>query len=245
MDINTAFDSPGIGDNQPPPAEAFRDRIDRLLDVANRWLKERPVILDEDMAAKCIDFLDQIGQEAKAVEEQRRAEKKPHDEAGRAVDAKYKPLTALLDTAKTMLKPRLTVWLNAKELRRQAAVLAAEAAAYAAMQEVARLEAEAAKGANVQAVVAAEDAAAIADAAVKQADAIAESRAQVRGDYSTRARSLRGQWKAELTSMDDAFRFYRNHPDVRETLEKLANKDARGGARVIPGFTVWEEKSVA
>ena len=68
MDIASAFDSRGLGDNRPPPAEEFKDRIDRLLDVANRWLEERPVILDEDMAAKCIDFLDQIAQEAKAVE---------------------------------------------------------------------------------------------------------------------------------------------------------------------------------
>ena len=161
------------------------------------------------------------------------------------MDARYKPLVALLETAKTMLKPRLTVWLNAKELRRLEAVRKAEAEAYAAIQEAARLQAEAEKGASVQAVVAAEAVAATVEAAVKQADTIAESRAQVRGDYSTRARSLRSQWKAELTSMDDAFRFYRNHPDVRETLEKLANKDARGGARIIPGFTVWEEKSVA
>ena len=241
MDIRAAL----VGHNQPPPHEEFRDRIDRLLNVANRWLKERPVILDEDMAAKCIDFLDQIAQEAKAVEEQRRTEKKPHDEAGRAVDGKYKPLVALLDTAKAMLKPRLTVWLNAKELRRQAAIREAEAEAYAAIQEATRLKAEAEKGASVQAAVAAEEAAKAADAAVKQADTIAESRAQVRGDYSTRARSLRGTWKAKIVNLDEAIRFYRNSVDLFECIEKRANQDARGGARIIPGCEVFEEKSVA
>lgn len=193
-----------IGGNNPPAFEVIKGRVDTLVAVANRWATERPAITDEDMAAKCSDFLDQVAAELKAAEERRVAEKKPHLDAAAAVDQLWNPLKAPLELIKRLLNPRLTVWLDAKrkrieDERRQREAEAAEALRKA---DEAQRQAEATQqqgGDVIGTMLAADEAQRQADKAGKLADQAAGSRAQVKGVYGTRAKSLRTYWGFEVT----------------------------------------------
>ena len=84
-----------------------------------------------------------------------------------------------------------------------------------------------------------------ADEVQKQADTTARSRAQVHGEVAGRATSQRQTWAAtEISDIQVAFDYYKDHAKVRELLLQLASADARGGRRRIPGFKVEPKTSI-
>jgi hypothetical protein len=72
-----------------------------------------------------------------------------------------------------------------------------------------------------------------------------DTRPAVRGSYSSRARSLRVLWRAEVDDVVLAFAQYLDHPKVKEVLTELASADARAGAREIPGCRVLSREIAA
>ena len=107
------------GHNHPPDSlDALQARVDELTATADRLATERPVITDADMAEKCATFIGQLQAEWKAIEKIRKAEKAPHTKAGKAVDAKYQPMIAVIAKCKDMLNPLRTAWLQRVERER-------------------------------------------------------------------------------------------------------------------------------
>ena len=81
----------GIGGNNPPPDAAFALHIDGLFSLLSDSLAGGTVASDEQEAA--IDaILDDFRAASKDADKARTAEKKPHDDAGKAVQAAWKPL---------------------------------------------------------------------------------------------------------------------------------------------------------
>lgn len=116
------------GHNNPPPAETFALHIEELFSTVSGSTAS-PVTTDEQEAA--LDaLLDDVRQARKDADQQRAAEKKPHDDAAKAVQAVWKPLLDRCDAAATEIKKALTPYRTAKQAAKdEAARLAREEAA--------------------------------------------------------------------------------------------------------------------
>jgi len=224
--------------------EIVDQRVAKLVEAATLWAEHCPVIENDKAAADCNEFLKQLEDAWRLFDKQRHAEKKPHDDAVAAVQAKWKPRLDRLWTCRVAIKPLHDAWVKLKQRRldeeRQRAQREAEAAR-ARAEELAR-QAEAGRGAAKLAnAIAAQEAQVEAKQARARVRLIPE-RAQTRGILGGRARSLSKIWKAEVVDLDKAFRHYRACPEIREVLNRLASFDARSGVREIPGCFVYEEE---
>ena len=252
--MDTNFRPAGIGDNSLA-AMQDNDRLPALLHEAQElagvvdvWVMRVPAIEDEEQAGKARDLLAKLTARIKEAEDARVAEKEPHLAAGRAVDARYKPVGAMLSACVQPIKTLLGAWLK----REQARIDAEKAAARAEADRLAR-EAEAARKAaeaagKVAAAVAAEQAAERAQAAAVVARQAEAARPQVvSASGGARKASLRVTYAARLVNFPIACRRYANHPEVVAVLEKLASAEARAakGAGIIPGFEIVAQETVA
>lgn len=233
-----------IGGNMPPeptPYEKAETEIGNLYDEAKLWL-DGAVIATQGQADDIANLLNMLRAAEKKADEARKVEKEPHLEAGRAVDAKFKPLLERAKLATDGCKKALAPWL---------AKLEAEKAAKA---EAARKEADEKRKAAEDAIRAAqaadlaerEKAEALLKEA-KKADAAA-SRAEKdtakAGGATGRAISLRTEYRPVLVNEMAARRHYYEtaHDELLAFLQSLAERDVRAGKREIPGFNVISEQ---
>lgn len=225
-----------IGHNLPEPFLLYNESIHDLLIEANNYLDGKD-IENEEQEAAVASILTRLRREANAADDQRKAEKKPHDDAGKEVQAKWMPLLEKADLGVQCAKSALTRFLRKKEAAQQAA---AEAAAEEARQQA---EAAAQAAQNVReddfagqttVRVLRENAA----AAEKIANRLGNERVQAKG--GERAVGLRSVWTPTLTDPVAALKHYRERqPDaLKEWLLEQAQRDVRAGSRAIPGFTI-------
>lgn len=222
----------GVGHNAPPADATFGLHIDDLFSMLSNTLAGGTVDSDDKEAA--IDALmDEFRKASKDADKARAAEKKPHDDAGKAVQAKWKPVIDKADRGVTECKSALTPYRIEKQR------IADEAA------RKAREEAEAKQAA--------------AQAALQQSDDL-ESRFQaeqeleqakkltaVANKIDRSATGLRTSWEAELTDKTAALRHYlKTQPGEFEALiQTLADRDARGARPPVPGVLYHERKKAA
>lgn len=222
----------GVGHNAPPADATFGLHIDDLFSMLSNTLAGGTVDSDDKEAA--IDALmDEFRKASKDADKARAAEKKPHDDAGKAVQAKWKPVIDKADRGVTECKSALTPYRIEKQR------IADEAA------RKAREEAEAKQAA--------------AQAALQQSDDL-ESRFQAEQDLEQAkkltavankidrsATGLRTSWEAELTDKTAALRHYlKTQPDeFSDLLQTLADRDARGARPPVPGVIYHERKKAA
>lgn len=238
----------GIGHNSPPEPIAFdalKTEADERIDVANRWITERPEITAEDQAEKATGFRDQLKGSIDALEAARRAEKKPLEDQLKAIDDRYRPLTTLLTTAHTTIKGKISAWLEKKRVEAERLKAEERERARKAQQdaeEAARKAAEEATKAGgdpLRAQREAEEKAKAAAAAAKTAEKPVE-RQRISGAYTGRATGQRETWKARIAGATDeeraanatkALKHYAKDPTVRaaalEAALRLANADAK------------------
>jgi len=233
-----------IGHNRPPEDAfaAFNAHIGDLFEEAKNFL-DGAGIASEPEAEAVSKLLDLIRTASKDADKARAAEKKPHDDAGKFVQAKWKPLLDRCDLAVDTCKKALTPWLQKK------------AAEQAAAAEAARAEAEARQAAAAEAVrqtdvgdLAGREAAEalVKDAAKAEADAKRADRARPQATGGARATTLRTYYRPELTDASAALRHYvaTNPAAIKACLQGLAETDVREGRHTIPGFTVISEQRV-
>ena len=138
----------------PPPApvvtlnprETLEHELTSIRDQAKSWIAEIVTVKSKADADKSANFADAFAKIEKRAEQLRKAEKEPHLEAGRAVDAAWKPLVERASECKTWSKKAAEAWLLAerKRLADEEAQRKLEAAKAAAEAERLRREAEAA-----------------------------------------------------------------------------------------------------
>lgn len=231
-----------IGHNQPAtPYDALKAHIDDLDLEARNHLDGEP-IKDEAQAAAVSRILDDARKASKAADEARKDEKRPHDEAAAAVQARWKPLLERADLAATTAKEALAPWLQRLEDEQRAAAEAmrkeAEEAAEVAAQTSASVDPGDLAG-QTTARIRQESAHALAQRATRAEKA----RPHVRG--GERANFLKSRCTAILS---DPVAFARwawtnRRPDYDEFLQGLANREVRHGPRDIPGITVNTERT--
>lgn len=237
----TLAEPPAIGHNQPPDAfGALKAHIDDLDLEARNHLDGEP-IASEEQATAVSRILDDARKAAKAAEEARKIEKKPHDDAGKAVQAKWQPLIGQAELAADTAKRALAPWLAAQEARQRAEAEAARAAAEQA-QERARKAAEAAKPDDLAGQATAKHLQQNAAAAAKAAARLDKARPQASG--GTRAIGLRSRFHPVLTDPVAALKHYRERtPEaLKQWLIEQAESDVAAGKRSIPGFEIKEER---
>jgi hypothetical protein len=238
-------DAPGPGHNLATPLDLIRERVEELCAATNDWNARVAEINDEDTARRCDDFLNQLTAELKKLADQEKTEKAPHRKEIERIGLAYGGLRLVLETAKAMIQPKMRDWLNRKRERLTAEKKArqeAEAERLAREAEIAAAKA----GPTVESQVRAQQAQERADEAAALATEPIQ-RAQVRGQYSPRARSLRVSWAAEVIDIVRCFARYQDHPDVLAVLTKLASAEARAthGQIQLPGCRLVEKEIAA
>jgi hypothetical protein len=216
-------------DHNRPPDPLFI-RTDELIANCNRWLKERPVITDDEQGGAAEDFMGQLRRLRDALEEQRDAERKPHDDAIAEIRTRYRTPLELIGIALTKMSGLLGPFLTAKQdrldreaERRQREADEAEKAAERALDKAARSGTVEDELALQRAAETAED--------LRRAAAKGPVRARVKGDYSAKAASLVTYWTCEITDEQKAVEHFKDreevHEAVRVAITKIGNKLAR------------------
>lgn len=251
----TTTETAGLGHNQPSAHAALLDRVDQLVEIGNEWFNQVSEIENEDQAQKASDFNERVRAELKDVEKARKTEKQPHIDAGKAVDQLYRPLTAKLETIKSLFGPKLTAWLQKKEAERREAERKAEEEAYRKMKEAEEAERKAQEAAQAEGpadvigtTMEAEEAKKAAEEAVADAHRLTNSTVGVKGNYGDRKTALRTTYSAEITEYAVALEHCMNDPKVKEIVQQLANAWARSPEQrkqPFPGVNLIETKTAA
>ena len=222
-----------VGHNNPPASEAFAMEIDELFATVSDTLEGIDAVQNDDQDAALDNIMDKIRRARKDAVAARKAEKEPHLEAGRAVDAAYKPTLGKADMAidaiKALLTPYRTAKQRAKDEEARLAREAAEAAEKAAQAKLREPE-------HLQAKFDAEE-------ELKQA---AKLKAQA-NKIDRSATGLRTHWEAEVTDRKAALLFYiKRSPERFDALiQQMADEDARGSRGAVPGVIFHERKKAA
>lgn len=129
-----------MGDNLPPEDEdnsfeGLRDKLENLAREANARI-DGPPIETQAEADQIGNLADRLTELAKRVDEARATEKRPHDEAAKAIQRKWAPLLTLAETYKNLKYKLILPWLA--KLKRQAEEAAAAAAAMGERAEAKR-----------------------------------------------------------------------------------------------------------
>jgi hypothetical protein len=215
--------------NPPSAAELFLDEALRLTRLASEF---GPVT--EANAGEARDLIGLAKALAKDIEAKREEEKRPHIDAGRQIDATYKPIKEAADKAADPLTKALMGYIN--EQKRLAAE-AAEKARKAAEEEARRAAVLASDPLIGEEAV---DAAKLAEQRAEVAQASVKVAATVKGSEGFRAAGVVKSYRAKVIDYAALVLHYGHHPDVQAAAEKLANAAIRAakGSITIPGVEV-------
>lgn len=217
------------------PFTAHQINITDLTEEAKVWLDGKAVESPEEAAA--LDtLLDMARKAAKAADDARTAEKKPHLDAGKAVDAKWKPLTDSATRIADLCKRVLTPWREKVEAERRAEAdrIAAEAEAQRQREvEASRLAAQ--TGSLEDQERADQEA-----AAAQQAERAAKSA----GKAASSSLGLRTVRSLKITDPGALARWLWTHRrDESEAAHaELAQRIFRGGGPAMAGTEIEETK---
>lgn len=229
-----------IGDNNPPVDlyDEAKNTINDLYEEAKRWLDGGEVKTSQELDGVSM-LLDGLQKAAKLADNNRKTEKKPFDDGGKAVQAKYKPILERVQTAQDFCKKAMQPYLQEQERLKQEQERIAR-------QEAEKAEREALQAANdIQSLEGAERAQEAIDKAQdaqKTADDIAKQKVQAKG--GERAIGLRTVWETKILNAKLALRWaWSQYPNELEELAlNLAKKEVRSGERKISGFEITETK---
>lgn len=237
---------PADHNNPPPltPLEEAREDLSLLWMEATNWLDGAP-IENERQAAEVARLIDAARKAKTRYDNERKAEKKPHDDAAKAVDASWKPVLTDLDRIADAGKKAQTPWLLKLEAEKRAKEEAARKEAEAKAETARKLAAESDGSlAAAKARDAAIEEARRAEAAVARA---ARDTAGAKGEGMARKVSLRTVWKLRIENRRELLsHIARCDPEGLEAWSyQWAMQAVRNGARAVPGCEVYEEKGAA
>lgn len=239
----------GMGHNNPPAYDLavfqeLQNDAAAFITASNAWLKT-PVDTEEK-SEKLGDQIDGLGKLAKRVNEARIAAKKPHDDAGKEVQAAFAPVLERIEKCKDLLKPIQLAYIKKRAEAEEKRKAEEAEAARLAKEEADRLAAEAAATGDIDAMVEAEERAKEAKK-LEKAAAKPVSTGVRSASGAGRTMSVRKRKVCKIEAINAAFVSFRDDPKVAELLVSLANARANsaGFEGTIPGFKIEEVESVA
>ncbi len=235
------------GHNNPPeptPLELARETVADLTLEAGNWCDGQD-IADGEQAKAVAKLIDDARKAKTRFDNERKAEKAPHDQAAKAVDASWKPVIADADRIVEVGKAAQTVWLIKLDEEKRALEAATRKVAEEAAAEAKRL-AEQSDGSLA--------AAKARDAAIEEAKRTEQvahfasiAKAGAKGEGMARSISLRTTWRAEVKDRRALLNhIVKSHPDdLTAFLDDWAARAVRGGNHDLPGVEAWQEKAAA
>lgn len=112
----------GAGDNSQslPPHELLAAQINDMIDEARKWLASiGGKVKTQEHADKAANFAGAFGKLEKRADKARKDERKPHDKAAKAVQARWLPIVELAAEKKTWLKKEFEKYALAEKRRRK------------------------------------------------------------------------------------------------------------------------------
>jgi len=238
-------DSPDVPRSNMPsdPFEALKLEIEDKLEQAESWLKTVPKVLTEADANRARNMQAAFLQLSKRADVLHKAEKQPHLDAGRAVDAKFEFRKGVASVA-DRLRDVFTAFMRAEEARQRPAAQKkfederrkAEEARRAAEEERQRLERE-----DPTLAVLTEQ-----QALPELPLAPEPVKVQVGGGVGRKA-GLKSVYVGTIVDWQKVLKHFSGHPQIRDLLQKLVDADVRLNKTQcsIPGVEVREERVAA
>lgn len=221
-----------IGGNNPPADAAMTIHVDDLFTLLSDTLAGGEVDSDEKDAA--IDgILDDFRKASADAEKTRKAEKEPHLEAGRQVDAKWKPIVDKATRGAAACKDALTPYRTAKQRAKDEAARKA--------REEAERQAKAAQDALREA-----DDLEARYAAETQLEA-AQKLAAVASKIDRAPTGLRTFWTHRIVNRKELLLHVidRYPEDLADMLNEFVRQKVAAGLRDMPGVEITEQKRAA
>ena len=221
-------DAPSIGDNSGDLslAEQIKDYASQALG----WLKKNGIKSKHD-SDKAANYRAELLRLKKEADAQRTLEKKPHDDAAKAVQIKWLPLVDAADLAAEEMRAALTAFMSAEKRKIEAEQRAKyEAEQKAAASARAAVESQRAKQMRDDPIAALTSPEPELPAAPLPPEPV---RVQAGGQRG-RKTGLREVTKYYVTDKIAVFNFFSDHEDVAELLTKLASAACKAGVPV-PG----------
>lgn len=219
---------------------AFRLRVSLFSDACGKWADLKK-ITTEEQAKRLTDFFTGSRELFKQVEDQRKDDKKPYDDAGNVIQAAYKPLTDTITNTMKTLAPMQSDWIAREKARIEAEKAEAARIAREQLEEAQRKAAIAAANNDVMGGV---EAAAALKAATKAEKAAAKPVKVSVGSASGagRAMSARTLKHAVIVNQNAVYMRFREDPRVVELLQSLATAAVRSGEEFPETVLTVEEK---
>jgi len=221
--------SHAIGGNNPPAFEAHSLNIEDLFALVSGTTAKGAVETDQQ-EADLDGLLDEFRKARKAADAERAAEKKPHDDAAKAIQARWKPLLDRCDMAAEEIKRLLTPYRTAKQRAKDEAA------------RIAREEAEAKQRAAQDALRQSDDLEArfAAEAQLKQASKLTAVANKI-------DRSATGLRTYQVAVVEDYAALLKHIKQTNaETLKAWLDDYARRALpSKLPGVTIQTEKRAA
>lgn len=220
---------PGIGDNSGDvdPIDALKDQIDAALQRLDAYKK----ISDDATASKAQSLRNRLNELSGDADKKRDELKRPHLEAGKAIDKQWMPLVKSAKEGANTVKASLDAWETEKLRRRreeerkvEEARIAAEKAAREQQGEVEVIDAP--------------------KVDTQPAPPPAELVGQIRATYGKAASVSVKVVVDQVTDWAALASYMSNHPECQELLRKLAQRAIDSGRTNIPGITVTERAAV-
>jgi hypothetical protein len=226
------------------PFAAMAAEIEDRCAQAEQWLAAHANITTQTDSNLARNMQAQILALGKKADADREAEKRPYLEAERAVDAKYKPLTALAKAACEKLRIAFESFMIKEELRlKKEAQEKYERECAAAEAERARIEAERAKKLRDDPVAALTD----EPPEMPEPPLAPEPVKVTAGGGVGRKAGLRTTHVPQIEDFQATLLHFADHPDVRDVIDKIVRglvKTSKGTAQ-IPGVKIVQERRAA
>lgn len=216
--------SPGIGHNEGPTDEA--EIIKGQIEAASAGISDYETIENDEAAAKAQALRSRLLELSGDADKKREALKRPHLDAGKAVDEAWQPLVKAAKAAADKLRAAI----SAHETRKFKAEQEAQAKATKEAAEKAAQQAEAGGQTDAPAPPPPPSAPAAAP------------KTSVRGAYG-RAASVKTKKVCTVKDIDAAFGFLKTHKELVEKISELAQRAVDAGYSV-PGTEVEEVRDV-
>lgn len=231
-------DAPTIGDNsgEVSLAEQIKDYASQAL----AWLKRNGVKTKND-SDKAANYRAELLRLSKEADTQREVEKRPHDEAAKAVQAKWKPLVDEAKGAADTIRDSLTVWMRAEDARLEAERKAKwEADQRANAEARAKIEAERAKQMRDDPIAALTS----PEPELPDLPPPPEKVSVQAGGQRGRKAGLREIEVFTVTDHAAALAFFANSDEVKDLISKMAARAGKAGVEV-PGVAKSIQKVAA
>jgi len=221
--VTASLSPPPAGHNDPPQDEA--DVLSGQIESAAANAQDYVDIKDDETAAKAQSARARLNELSGQADKRREALKKPHLEAGKAVDARWQPIVKRAKEAADALRAALGAYETRKARAAEQARLAAEETRKKALAEQLAAHPEA----PPPPLPPPPEAAPVPITAIK-------------GAYG-RAATIKEVKRATVTDQDAVYNFLRGHRELVDLIARLAQRAVDAG-HTVPGVTVTTEKDV-